>query len=234
MLLIKVNNYQNLSETVAKKIIAAIQKKPDLVLGLATGSTPIGLYQELVKAFQNKKVSFAKVRTFNLDEYYGLKPNHNQSYHYFMEKHLFSKVDLKPENIEFLNGLAKNPVQECQRYEEAIKQAGGIDLQILGIGQNGHIAFNEPGSKKNSRTRLVKLTPKTIQDNSRFFENSKDVPTQALTMGIGTILEAKEIIILAGKNKKEIIGKTLTSKPTAKIPASFLKTRRKRFWIIEE
>jgi len=234
MQIIKTSSYRKLSKKANEIVVDAVFKNPNLVLGLATGSTPLGLYQLLIKSFKGGKIDFSKVKTFNLDEYYGLKKNDSQSYSYFMDKNLFSKINIKKENIHILNGVAKNKKEECAKYEREIKKAGGIDLQILGIGADGHIAFNEPGSLLKSRTRLIKLKEQTRKDNARFFELKKEVPKFAFTMGIATILEAKKIILLAGKNKKEIISQVLKTKINPQIPASFLKLHPRCIFIVEE
>ena len=190
------------SRKAAEMITAAVKANPKIVLGLATGSTPVDMYKEMIKAVKAKKVSYKQVRTWNLDEYWGLPGTHDQSYRYFMDKNLFDSIDIKKANTHVLNGLAKDWKKEVKAYEAAIKKAGGIDIQVLGIGSDGHIAFNEPGSSLASRTRLVSLTPQTIKDNSRFFKKTSDVPTQALSMGVGSIMESKKIVLLAfGKNK---------------------------------
>ena len=194
------------SKRAAAMIVALVKKNPKAVLGLATGSTPVLMYNELAAAVKAKKVSFKQVKTWNLDEYYGLAPTHDQSYRYFMNENLFKKIDIQIKNTHVLNGLAKDWRKEVKAYEAAIKKAGGIDIQVLGIGSDGHIAFNEPGSSLSSRTRLVSLTPQTIKDNSRFFKKAADVPKQALSMGVGSIMEAKKIILLAfGKNKADAV-----------------------------
>ena len=181
-------------------------KKP-FVLGLPTGSTPLGVYQELISLNKNKKVSFEHVVTFNMDEYVGLEPTNPQSYHYFMYQNFFNHIDINEKNIHILNGLTKDYAKECENYERAIQTYGGIDLFLGGVGSDGHIAFNEPFSSLQSRTRIKTLAPSTIKDNSRFFGNNiTNVPTQALTVGVGTIMDAKEVIIMAtGKNKAEAI-----------------------------
>ena len=196
------------SKLAADMITAAVKKNPKTILGLATGSTPVPMYNEMAKAVKAKKVSYKQVKTWNLDEYVGLPGTHDQSYRYFMNKNLFEKIDIKLSNTHVLNGMAKDPVKECAKYEEQIKKAGGIDIQVLGIGSDGHIAFNEPGTSLNSRTSVVYLTPSTIKDNARLFFKGKEneVPTQALSMGVGTICEAKKIILLAfGKNKADAV-----------------------------
>ncbi len=196
------------SKMAADMITAAVKKNPKIVLGLATGSTPVAMYDEMAKAVKAKKVSYKQVKSWNLDEYYGLAPTHDQSYRYFMNENLFKKIDIQIKNTHVLNGLAKNPARECKSYEAAIKRAGGIDIQVLGIGSDGHIAFNEPGTSLKSRTSLVHLTPSTIKDNARLFFGGKldEVPKSALSMGVGTICEAKKIILLAfGKGKADAV-----------------------------
>ena len=196
------------SKLAAEMITAAVKKNPKTVLGLATGSTPVPMYNEMAKAVKAKKVSYKFVKSWNLDEYVGLPGTHDQSYRYFMNKNLFEKIDIKLSNTHVLNGMAKDPVKECAMYEAQIKKAGGIDIQVLGIGSDGHIAFNEPGTSLSSRTSVVYLTPSTIKDNARLFfkGKEKEVPTRALSMGVGTICEAKKIILLAfGKNKADAV-----------------------------
>lgn len=177
------------------------------VLGLPTGSTPLGMYANLIKLFQAHKVSFENVVTFNMDEYIGLEPDHPQSYHYFMQENFFKHIDIKPENTHILNGMTKNYMKECADFEAAMKAVGGVHLFIGGVGEDGHIAFNEPFSSLQSRTRIKTLTQSTIRANSRFFDyDLSKVPTHALTVGIGTIMDAKEVLILAtGKNKSQAI-----------------------------
>ena len=196
------------SKLAADMITAAVKKNPKTVLGLATGSTPVAMYTEMAKAVKAKKVSYKSVKTWNLDEYVGLPGTHDQSYRYFMNQNLFEKIDIKLSNTHVLNGMAKDPAKECATYEAQIKKAGGIDIQVLGIGSDGHIAFNEPGTSLSSRTSVVYLTPSTIKDNARLFfkGKEKEVPTRALSMGVGTICEAKKVIMLAfGKNKADAI-----------------------------
>ena len=196
------------SRLAADMITAAVRKNPKTVLGLATGSTPVLMYNEMAKAVKAKKVSYKEVKSWNLDEYVGLPGTHDQSYRYFMDKNLFEKIDIKRSNTHVLNGLAKDPEKECRAYEAQIRKAGGIDIQVLGIGSDGHIAFNEPGTSLNSRTSLVYLTPSTVKDNARLFfgGDMEAVPKSALSMGVGTICEAKKIILLAfGENKQDAV-----------------------------
>jgi glucosamine-6-phosphate deaminase len=198
--------------------------KPGPVLGLATGSTPEGMYAELVRRHREKGLSFANVTTFNLDEYVGLYPGHDQSYRHFMVHQLFMHVDVKYENTFLPSGLEWNMEKHVQEYEELIKAKGGIDLQVLGIGSNGHIGFNEPGSTRESRTRVVELDEQTRRDNSRFFGNDvSKVPTHAISMGVGTVLEAKKIILMAkGEGKADAIARSVKGRPTPEVPASLL------------
>ncbi|MDI6602679.1 MAG: glucosamine-6-phosphate deaminase [Patescibacteria group bacterium] len=216
-------NYEELSKEAAEIIKEAIQKKPNLVLGLATGSTPLGCYQELIRLYQKEGLDFSKVIIFNLDEYLGLSADHPQSYNYFMQENLLNHINVKQENFHIPLGIIKNIEKFCQEYEEEIKKAGGIDLQLLGIGSDGHIGFNEPGTPLNSRTHLAKLAESTIKDNSRFFEREEDVPRFAITMGVQTIFEAKKIVLLAsGENKADAVAKALEGPITPQITASIL------------
>ena len=196
------------SKLAAAMITETVKKNPKAVLGLATGSTPVIMYREMAKAVKAKKVSYKQVKSWNLDEYVGLAGTHDQSYRYFMNENLFKMIDIQIKNTHVLNGLAKDLDKECRDYEAQIKKAGGIDLQVLGIGSDGHIAFNEPGTSLESRTSCVYLTPSTIKDNARLFfkGKEKDVPTRALSMGVGTICEAKKIVLLAfGKGKADAV-----------------------------
>jgi glucosamine-6-phosphate deaminase len=203
--------------------IRQLQHKPGSVLGLATGSTPLALYQQLVHACQQHQLSFAKAKTFNLDEYQGLAAAHPQSYHYFMQQHLFDHIDITSQNTAFLNGIAANFDVECQQYEQLITNAGGIDLQLLGLGRNGHIGFNEPCSGLHSRTRIQSLTPATIADNARFFNAGEYQPHSAITMGIATILEARTILLLAtGVSKASAVKAMIDGPLTEACPASAL------------
>jgi len=220
---IKVKDYNELSSKAAQLITKQIIKKKNSVLGLATGSTPIGVYQELIRKFQKGELDFSEVITFNLDEYYGLSPEHPQSYYFFMWDIFFKHINIKKENVHLLNGVTENVDKECKQYEDLIKKNGGIDLQILGIGDNGHIGFNEPDVSLNTKTHLVNLTAKTIKANSRFFNDVQEVPRQAITMGIGTIMRARKIILLAsGKRKAKVIERTINGPINTKVPASVL------------
>ena len=196
------------SKLAADMITAQVKKNPKTILGLATGSTPVLMYKEMIKAVQAKEVSYKEVKSWNLDEYVGLAGTHEQSYRYFMNTNLFDGLDIDKANTHVLNGLATDVEKECADYEAQIKEAGGIDIQVLGIGSDGHIAFNEPGTSLKSRTSCVYLTPSTIKDNARlFFQGKEDeVPTRALSMGVGTICEAKKCILLAfGAGKADAV-----------------------------
>lgn len=229
-----VEDYDEMSRVAARFIARRLRERPSLVLGLATGETPIGTYRYLAQIARAEGISFSRVRTFNLDEYYGLGPSHPQSFRRFMEEHLFSRVDLTSAGIHFLDGLAPDPGAECRRYEEAIARAGGIDLQLLGIGRNGHIGFNEPGASLDSRTRLVRLSGETRAANSRFFPDPGGVPRLALTMGVATILEAREVILLAtGPEKAEAVARAVLGPVSRDLPASALKLHPRTHFILD-
>lgn len=207
----------------ARQFIELLRAKPAAVLGLATGSTPIALYRELIRRHQAGEVSFAKARTFNLDEYLGLAGDHPQSYRHFMDRELFERIDIDPANTRVPDGAAEDPLAACDAYEAAIKDAGGIDLQLLGIGRNGHIGFNEPSSSLASRTRVKTLTPDTVEANKRFFKADEFQPNLAITMGIGTIMEARRILLLAtGEGKAEAVREAVEGPVAARCPASIL------------
>lgn len=207
----------------ADQVIQQLTTKPDSVLGLATGSTPISLYAELIARFDSKQISFSKCKTYNLDEYLGLSSNHPQSYHQFMNHHLFNHVDFKLGATHLLDGMAEDPLAECESYEKDIEASGGIDLQLLGIGRNGHIGFNEPSSSLTSRTRIKTLTPDTVNANRRFFEPDEFQPHLAMTMGIGTIMEAQQILLLAfGDSKAQAVRDAIDGPVAARCPASIL------------
>src|SRR5437867_10715331 len=212
-----------MSVAAAREVAQVLNAKPNAVLGMATGSTPLGLYQELVRLHKKGELDFSHVTTLNLDEYVGLPITHPQSYHYFMHEHLFRHINIPPQNIHIPSGTTTNYRAFCDWYEARIEECGGIDLQILGIGTDGHIGFNEPGSSLSSRTRLKTLARQTIDDNARFFKNREEVPIYAITMGVGTIMEAREIILLAsGANKAKAIGEAVEGPVTAMITASAL------------
>ncbi|MBI4435840.1 MAG: glucosamine-6-phosphate deaminase [Candidatus Omnitrophica bacterium] len=217
------DSYEEMSTLAAQIIADLIRKKPNCVLGLATGSTPVGTYKELIRLHKNEGLDFSKVTTFNLDEYVGLLPDHDQSYRYFMNKNLFKDINIKKQNTNVPNGMADDIPAACEAYERKIKKAGGLDIQLLGIGANGHIAFNEPGSSLGSRTRVKTLDERTRQDNARFFKSLDEVPRYAVTMGIGTIMEARQLILLANKdNKADAIAMTVEGPITAMVPATIV------------
>lgn len=218
------SDYDEMSAAAARMIASKIGELPKPVLGLATGSTPIGMYAELVRLHNEEGLDFSNVTTFNLDEYCGVDAEDPRSYHWFMKEHLFSHVNLDPEKAHVPAGNSADPDGECARYERLIKEAGGIDLQVLGIGMNGHIGFNEPGSDPNSRTRVVRLAEQTIEVN-RAKGGLNALPGYAISMGIGTIMEARQILLLAnGAGKAEIIRRALTGPVTPDVPASLLQT----------
>ena len=217
---------------VAARLLAGlIRKKPAAVLGMATGSTPLALYRELVAL----KLSWRKVKTFNLDEYVGISPPHPQSYHHFMWENLFGQVNIDKKNVHIPDGLAKDIPKFCANYEKQIRAAGGIDLQVLGIGTDGHIGFNEPTSSLASRTRIKTLTPQTRKDNARFFGSEAEVPHHCITMGIGTILAARHCVLLAfGKNKARAIAEAVEGPITSMNPASALQFHPKTTVFLDE
>lgn len=207
----------------ADQISQQIASKPTSVLGLATGSTPVALYQELVNRYRAGDITFSQVITFNLDEYLGLDADHPQSYRYFMNKHLFNQVDIKPANTYVPSGTPIDPIAECDAYEARLGVAGGVDMQLLGLGQNGHIGFNEPTSSLGSRTRIKTLTPETIEANRRFFSEGEFQPTLAITMGIGTIMESMRIVLLAtGAEKADAVVDMIEGPIASRCPASIL------------
>ncbi|MCF6095561.1 glucosamine-6-phosphate deaminase [Thermovorax subterraneus] len=236
MKLIIAKDYAEMSKKAAQIIAEEIKKKPNLVLGLATGATPVGTYRELVKMYKNGEVDFSRVITFNLDEYLGLSHDDERSYHYYMYSNFFDHVNVKPENIHIPNGVAEDIDEECRRYDEAIEKAGGIDLQLLGIGVNGHIGFNEPGDELLTDTHVTNLAPDTIKANARFFESIDQVPKKAITVGLGTIMKAKKIILLAsGREKAKIMAELLDEDAVStKVPASFLLLHRDVTIIMDE
>lgn len=224
MRVIVCDNYEEMSKKAADIVAAKVVLNPECILGLATGSTPIGMYNELAKMYEEGKLDFSKVKSFNLDEYYPIKRSNDQSYYYFMNENLFSKINIDLANTHVPNGEVDDPVAECANYDKMLREVGGTDIQVLGIGQNGHIAFNEPDDVLNANTHLTGLTDNTIKANARFFESEEDVPTQALTMGMASIMSAKTIILLAnGANKAAAVAEMLTSDITTSNPASLLK-----------
>lgn len=223
MRIIALENYDQMSKKAASILASQMILKPESVLGLATGATPIGAYEGLVRMYNEETISFLEVKTFNLDEYYGLDKSNNQSYYYFMQKHLFKHVNIKEENVHIPDGRAKDVDYECHEYEESIKKAGGIDIQLLGVGRNGHIGFNEPDVKFEAVTHLVTLDEDTVDANSRFFNNIEEVPRKAISMGIKTIMNSKKILLLAsGEEKAEIVYQMVYGKITPEIPVTVL------------
>ncbi len=221
--IIIVKNYEEMSKRAGQIIIDGVKKNPEIVLGLATGSTPIGLYKEMIEAYKSG-LDYSRVKTFNLDEYVGLSPDHVSSYSYFMHTELFDHINIDEKNISIPNGKALDLDGHCKDYDRAIEEAGGIDIQVLGVGENGHIAFNEPSDFLHANTCITELTEDTIVVNSRFFDNIEEVPNTAISMGIGSILKAKKIILLAnGPKKTPVITRLLESKNvTTDFPVSFL------------
>lgn len=223
MRVIKVGGYDQMSRTAANIIAAQIIMKPDSVLGLATGSSPIGTYKRLIELNKSGDLDFSGITTVNLDEYCGLSVSHDQSYRYFMNTNLFDHINIKKENTHVPDGVAADYDEECRRYDKLIEELGGIDLQLLGIGHNGHIGFNEPDEVFEKYTHVMDLKQSTIDANSRFFAKKEDVPRQAITMGIKTIMSAKKILLIAsGADKKEILERALYGPITPNVPASVL------------
>lgn len=222
MKLVKVSTYEEMSNEASEILFDVIKENDKPVIGLATGSTPEGTYKALIEKLNSSDVNQNDITTFNLDEYVGLDKDHEQSYSYYMHENLFNHVSIPEENIHLLNGKAEDAETEVTAYEAAIDQAG-LDVQLLGIGRNGHIAFNEPGTSFDSVTHIVDLTPETIEDNSRFFDDLKDVPNKAFTMGLSSIMKAEKIVILiSGENKKEALAELLSGEVSENNPASVL------------
>lgn len=235
MRVIIVKNYEELSKRAAEIVRDRLMRKPDLVLGLAAGSTPVGMYKELIRMHKEERLDFSFVRTFNLDEYCGLSPDHPQSYHYFMWDNFFNHINISKENVYIPEGNVENAETFCDWYEKKIKEMGGIDLQILGIGRDGHIGFNEPGSSLGSRTRIKTLAEETVEDNARFFEKKEEVPRYAITIGVGTIFEAKECLLLAnGKSKAEPVQRCVEGPVSSEVTASVLQLHPGAIIIIDE
>lgn len=223
------------ARTAATFVRALVVRKPTCVLGLATGSTPLGLYRELIRLHREEGLDFSRVVTFNLDEYVGLAPSHPQSYRFFMQSNFFQHINIDVRNTNVPDGRALDFEAHSEQYERRIKEEGGIDLQVLGIGSDGHIAFNEPGSSLGSRTRLKSLTAETVRDNARFFENADEVPRLAVTMGVGTILESRRCLLLAcGKAKAAAIAATVEGPVTAQVTASALQLHRDVVAVVDE
>ena len=224
MKIIVCENYEEMSAKCTEIFAELIKNKPDCTLGLATGSTPEGLYANLADLYEKGELDFSKVKSYNLDEYYPIKATNDQSYRYFMNDKLFNHINIDKANTFVPNGEAEDPVEECKRYEKMLDEVGGVDIQLLGIGQNGHIGFNEPDEKLCCVTHLTGLTESTINANARFFNDVSEVPTKALTMGIGSIFKATKVVLLAsGKSKKDAIAQLLDDSLTTSNPATMLK-----------
>lgn len=217
-------DYESMSKAASEIFIEAVGAKPNIILGLATGSTPIGMYKEMIKCYKDHGLDFSNVRTFNLDEYVGLSDEHPSSYRYFMNNELFNHININKENICIPDGKAQDLGEYCKKYDEMITESGGIELLLLGIGEDGHIAFNEPAEFLSVGTNIAKLAESTIEINSRFFNSIEEVPNTAITMGMGSILKSKKIVLLAsGANKAPVIKELLKGdKITPELPVSFL------------
>ena len=223
MRIYKAKDYEEMSRKAAGIVSAPIIMKPHCVLGLATGSTPLGLYKQLIEWYRNGDLDFSGVRTVNLDEYKGISRENNQSYYYFMHQNLFDHVNIPIENTHLPNGMEPDSEKECRRYEELIQSMGSVDLQLLGIGHNGHIGFNEPADAFDKLVHCVNLTQSTIEANKRFFASAEEVPKQAYTMGIQTIMRSKKILIIAnGEGKADIVRDAFFGPITPRVPASVL------------
>jgi glucosamine-6-phosphate deaminase len=235
MLLVLKASPEEVGREAGRVVANAVRRNPALRLGLATGNTMLGMYRELVRSHREEKLDFSRVVTFNLDEYLGLPSNHPQSFHRFMQQNFFAHVNVGPANIHIPDGAIKGNYQQyCASYENAIRDAGGIDLQILGIGRNGHVGFNEPTSSLGSRTRLKVLSKETIEDNRKFFAAEEEIPQCAITMGIGTILEAKRVLLLAsGSSKAAAIAKAIEGPLTASVTASALQLHGEVTFIVD-
>lgn len=228
-------DHSGVSKRAARFVADLVRRRPNCVLGLATGGTPLGMYTELIRMHREEGLDFSRVVTFNLDEYVGLSATHPQSYRYFMQQNFFDHINIDARDTHVPDGRALDFDAYCEQYERLIAEEGGIDLQVLGIGGDGHIAFNEPGSSLGSRTRLKTLTAETIRDNARFFGGEQQVPHLAITMGVGTILESRQCLLLAaGKNKAKAIRETIEGPITAQVTASALQLHRDVIAILDE
>ena len=223
MRIYKAKDYQDMSRKAANIISAQVIMKPNCVLGLATGSTPIGVYKQLIEWYRKGDLDFSEVKSVNLDEYKGLPKDHDQSYYYFMYTNFFKDINIDMANTNIPNGMEMDSEKECERYNHVIEKVGGIDMQLLGLGHNGHIGFNEPADEFTKVTGEIDLTDSTIEANKRFFEKKEDVPRKAVSMGIGTIMRAKKIVLLVnGENKAEILKEVVNGPVTPKVPGSIL------------
>ena len=235
MRIIEAKNYEDLSKKAAEIIAAQVTLKPNAVLGLATGSTPVGTYKNLIKKYEEGELDFSQVTSVNLDEYKGLSGDHDQSYRYFMNDNLFNHVNIDKSRTSVPNGLEEDAAKACADYDAVIESVGGVDLQLLGIGGNGHIGFNEPAEEFKVGTHCVKLTESTIEANARFFESIDDVPKYAYTMGIGNIMNAKTVLLIAsGKNKAQAVYDSFFGPVTPHVQASILQLHRDAISIADE
>ncbi len=235
MQIYRAKDYEDMSRKAANIIASQVVLKPDCVLGLATGSTPIGAYKNLVEKYEQGDLDFSQVTTVNLDEYKGLPRENDQSYYYFMHDNLFDHVNVKPENTHLPDGTKEDANEECARYEELIRSLGGQDLQLLGLGHNGHIGFNEPDTVFEKTTHCVDLQESTIEANKRFFASADDVPKQAYTMGIGTIMQAKKIlVVVSGEDKADTVAKAFFGPVTPEVPASILQFHKDVILVADE
>ncbi len=235
MQIYRAKDYEDMSKKAANIIASQVVLKPDCVLGLATGSTPIGAYKNLVEKYGQGDLDFSQVTTVNLDEYKGLPRENDQSYYYFMHDNLFDHVNVKPENTHLPDGTKEDANEECARYEELIRSLGGQDLQLLGLGHNGHIGFNEPDTVFEKTTHCVDLQESTIEANKRFFASADDVPKQAYTMGIGTIMQAKKIlVVVSGEDKADTVAKAFFGPVTPEVPASILQFHKDVILVADE
>lgn len=228
-------DYDEMSKKGADLLASVVNEIEKPILGLATGGTPAGMYTELIRMNKANEVDFSKTTTFNLDEYYPISKESDQSYYYFMRENLFKHINIDMDNTNIPDGSAKDSAEESEAYDKKVRATGGVDMQVLGIGSNGHIAFNEPADDFPTKTQRTDLTEGTIQDNARFFDNIEDVPTEAITMGIGTIMNSKRIMLLAsGKAKAEVIKQTILGKVTPQVPASILQFHKDVTLILDE
>lgn len=235
MKIIVTKNYDELSKVAANEMAIVIKNNPKAILGLATGGSPIGMYKELIRMNKEGEIDFSKITTVNLDEYVGLSGDHPQSYRYFMNENLFNHINIDKNNTYVPNGLAENIEEECKNYDKKIADLGGTDVQLLGIGNNGHIAFNEPADDLVSGTHLTNLTQATIEANARFFDSIDEVPKTALTMGLGGIMKSKKIIVIAsGESKAEAVKAMVSGKISTNMPASMLQMHRDVVVIVDE
>lgn len=234
MKIVIVDNYDEMSGRAASYVISQVLGKPDSILGLAAGNTPLGMYRELVKSYDRRELDFSETTLFNLDEYCNLDKDNPRSYSYFMKKNLISQINVKAENVFIPNGMAFDIEEECRNYERMIMEKGGIDLQILGIGQNGHIGFNEPGTDFEAETHLVQLKPSTVEANARYFNNRGEVPTTAISMGIKTIMKSRMLVLLAsGEKKADAIKRAINDEISPNLPASILQLHPNVVFIID-